>query len=101
MELSPGACGATREDVRLALEQENIEARPVWKPMHMQPVFANCRAVGGSVSEEFFANGICLPSGSNLSYADVDRVCEVVHRVHASARGRGAATAGDRRLRVV
>jgi dTDP-4-amino-4,6-dideoxygalactose transaminase len=73
--------GADRETIRLALEAENIEARPVWKPMHLQPVFAGCEAVGGDVAAGFFANGLCLPSGSNLSESDLQRVVEVIRRV--------------------
>jgi dTDP-4-amino-4,6-dideoxygalactose transaminase len=76
--LEPGALGATREDVRLALETENIEARPLWKPMHLQPVFAGFRVVGGAVSEELFEKGLCLPSGSNLALEDQERVIAVV-----------------------
>jgi dTDP-4-amino-4,6-dideoxygalactose transaminase len=82
--IDPARFGATREDVRLALEAENIESRPLWKPMHLQPVFQQCRVRGGTVSEELFQNGLCLPSGSNLSDADKQRVVEVVKRV---ARG--------------
>ena len=78
--IDPGAFGATREDVRLALEAEDIEARPVWKPMHLQPVFASCRVVGGGVSARIFEHGLCLPSGSNLEPADRDRVIEIVRR---------------------
>ena len=59
--------GADREEIRLALEAENIESRPVWKPMHMQPVFAGCEVIGGSVSEDLFAHGLCLPSGSSMT----------------------------------
>jgi len=66
--------GASREDVRLHLESQNIESRPVWKPMHKQPVFKDCRCVGGEVSEQLFADGLCLPSGSSLTPADLDRV---------------------------
>ncbi len=66
--------GATREDVRLHLESQNIESRPVWKPMHRQPVFADCRRVGGEVTEQLFADGLCLPSGSSLTESDLDRV---------------------------
>ena len=65
---------------RQALERENIESRPVWKPMHLQPLFAECEAVGGCVAEEFFANSLCLPSGSALTQAELDRVIEVVRR---------------------
>ncbi|QDG51671.1 pyridoxal phosphate-dependent aminotransferase [Persicimonas caeni] len=78
--IEPDAFGASREDVRLALEAENIEARPVWKPMHMQPVFADCEMIGGSVSEELFDKGLCLPSGSTLTRADQNRIIAVVRR---------------------
>ena len=78
----PAKFGADREAVRVALERENIEARPLWKPMHLQPVFKGCEAVGGKVSEGLFERGLCLPSGSALSTAELDRVCEVVQRVH-------------------
>ncbi len=76
--IDPAAFGASREDVRLALEAENIESRPVWKPMYLQPLFAECEAVGGCVAEEFFANGLCLPAGSALTEAELDRVIEIV-----------------------
>ena len=74
----PAVFGATREDVRLALEAEDIEARPLWKPMHLQPVFASCRRVGGGVSAALFENGLCLPSGSSLTDDDRARVLRVV-----------------------
>ena len=64
-----------------ALEAENIEARPLWKPMHLQPVFKDCRVRGGGVSERLFENGLCLPSGSALTEEDLERVCMVVRRV--------------------
>ena len=76
--LDPEAFGADREAVRLALEAENVEARPLWKPMHRQPVYAGYEAVGGAVAEALFARGLCLPSGSAMSEADLDRVCAVV-----------------------
>lgn len=66
--------GITREDIRLALEKENIESRPLWKPMHLQPVFAGTTFYGDGTSERLFKNGLCLPSGSNLDKLDVDRV---------------------------
>lgn len=66
--------GCDRETIRLALEDENIEARPVWKPMHCQPVFADARHIGGSVAEDLFNRGLCLPSGSQMSGDDQDRV---------------------------
>ena len=76
--VEPEEFGASREDIRLALEEENIEARPVWKPMHLQPVFAMCRKRGGDTAAEIFANGLCLPSGSNLREEDINRVSAIV-----------------------
>jgi len=87
--INPELFGATRDDVRLALEAENIESRPVWKPMHLQPVFAGCRFRGGSVSQSIFERGLCLPSGSNLSEHDLQRVIEVILGV-AARSGSGA-----------
>jgi pyridoxal phosphate-dependent aminotransferase EpsN len=92
--IEPGAFGASREDVRLALEAEDIEARPVWKPMHLQPVFAGCRAVGGGVSARIFETGLCLPSGSGMPEADRARVISVVRRLASSARPRAGAVRG-------
>ncbi len=79
--IDPSEFGATREDLRLALEAENIEARPVWKPMHLQPVFAGCEAVGGAVAEQLFTAGLCLPSSSNLRAAELARVTAVIQRL--------------------
>jgi pyridoxal phosphate-dependent aminotransferase EpsN len=76
--IDPKAFGADRETVRLALEAANIEARPVWKPMHLQPVFAGCECIGGRVSEDLFLRGLSLPSGSNLTLRDLERVVEVI-----------------------
>ena len=70
--------GITREDIRLKLEQENIESRPLWKPMHLQPVFAGVPYYGGNMAETLFQNGLCLPSGSNLSSQDLDRVIQSI-----------------------
>ena len=56
--VDPAQFGATREDIRLALEEENIESRPVWQPMHLQPVFQGCEAVGGAVAEALFRDGL-------------------------------------------
>jgi len=68
--------GKTSEDLRLHLEQLNIECRPLWKPMHLQPIFASYPYYGGTVSQELFENGLCLPSGSNLTDADRNRLSE-------------------------
>ena len=70
--------GADFETVRRALEGQNIESRPVWKPMHRQPVFRHARTFGGTVADSFYAQGLCLPSGSNMSQFDQDRAIEVV-----------------------
>ena len=70
--------GAGPAEVREALEAEDIEARPVWKPMHLQPLFAGRRAVGGAVAERLFADGLCLPSGSALTEAEIDRIAGLV-----------------------
>ena len=80
--VDPVAFGADREEIRCALEAANIEARPVWKPMHLQPVFAGCEYVGGAVAEALFEDGLCLPSGSNLTQADLERVVEIVAGLH-------------------
>ena len=66
--------GISRDDIRLALEKENIETRPLWKPMHLQPIFKNYPSYLNGVSERLFNTGLCLPSGSNLSDQDLDRV---------------------------
>ncbi len=66
--------GVTRETIRLALEKENIESRPMWKPMHLQPVFKKYPFYGDGTSERLFDTGLCLPSGSNLTQADLERV---------------------------
>lgn len=86
--IDPAGFGADREAVRLALERENIEARPVWKPMHLQPVFAGYARRGGHVAEELFQNGLCLPSGSNLTPDELSRVVQVIREV-AAGRCRG------------
>lgn len=78
--LDEAALGATRDQLLAALAKEDIEARPVWKPMHMQPVFASCERFGGAVAEELFARGICLPSSSSLTHAEQDRVIDVIRR---------------------
>ena len=72
--------GADREEVHLALAAENIESRPIWKPMHLQPVFKGCRIRGGSVSEDLFRCGLCLPSGTQLTEEDLERIVTVLRR---------------------
>jgi pyridoxal phosphate-dependent aminotransferase EpsN len=72
--------GPDREQLRAALEGENIEARPVWKPMHLQPAFAHCPVFGGMISEQLFTWGLCLPSGSSMTDEDRDLVIDVIRR---------------------
>ena len=72
--VDPGRFGADREDLRLALEADDIESRPLWKPLHLQPVFAGSPVVGGAVCAGIFERGLCLPSGSSLSGEDLARV---------------------------
>lgn len=76
--IDPKQTGFDREQLRLRLEEENIESRPLWKPMHLQPVFASYPYYGGSVAERLFERGLCLPSGSALSDNDIARVIEVI-----------------------
>ncbi|MFP4088586.1 MAG: DegT/DnrJ/EryC1/StrS family aminotransferase [Desulfobacteraceae bacterium] len=92
--IDPAQAGVDREEVRSALEEENIEARPVWKPMHLQPVFDPqitqidadyrgrkkypCRMVGGGVAEDLFERGLCLPSGTNMTEVDMGRIEEAL-----------------------
>jgi len=95
--ITPEEFGADRETVRKALEAENIESRPVWKPMHLQPVFKhrklqdaaaprswdNCpaRAVGGAVSEDLFNRGLCLPCGTQMTQDDLGRVVRIIRDI--------------------
>jgi dTDP-4-amino-4,6-dideoxygalactose transaminase len=79
--IDPETFGADKEAVRLALEAENIESRPVWKPMHLQPVFSRYRCRGGEVSEDLFRRGLCLPSGTAMAEADLGRVIDVIRRL--------------------
>jgi dTDP-4-amino-4,6-dideoxygalactose transaminase len=74
------ARGINREALRLAFDAANIESRPLWKPMHLQPIFRNYPYYGEKVAESLFDNGLCLPSGSNLAQEERDRIKKVVHR---------------------
>jgi pyridoxal phosphate-dependent aminotransferase EpsN len=95
--IDPLLFGADRESVRLALEADNIETRPVWKPMHLQPLFTGCEQIGGTVAEDLFSHGLALPSGSNLTTDDLDRVVEVVRKA-CPALGRTRPSFRARRL---
>ncbi|MBR8839652.1 MAG: DegT/DnrJ/EryC1/StrS family aminotransferase [Stigonema ocellatum SAG 48.90 = DSM 106950] len=80
--IDPEAFGANREQIRLTLAEQQIESRPVWKPLHRQPVFAECQSIGGEVAEDLFEHGLCLPSGSNLSTEDLERVIDAMVAIH-------------------
>jgi dTDP-4-amino-4,6-dideoxygalactose transaminase len=73
--------GLTREIIRLALDSENIESRPLWKPMHQQPVFANSKCYINGVSDKLFEDGLCLPSGSNLTDEEFERIFESLDHI--------------------
>jgi pyridoxal phosphate-dependent aminotransferase EpsN len=76
--IDPRSSGTTHAQLCEALEARDIEARPVWKPMHLQPLFGECRVVGGAVSERLFETGVCFPSGSSLTPQDLDRICDLI-----------------------
>jgi dTDP-4-amino-4,6-dideoxygalactose transaminase len=76
--VDPDAFGATHHDIRLALEALDIESRPTWKPLHLQPVYAQAPTVGGAVAASIYDRGLCLPSGSRLAVADLDRVTTTI-----------------------
>jgi dTDP-4-amino-4,6-dideoxygalactose transaminase len=79
--IDPALAGVDREAVRLHLEGHDIESRPFWKPMHLQPVFRDCPARVDGTSEALFATGLCLPSGSGMTDADQDRVLVALDEV--------------------
>jgi pyridoxal phosphate-dependent aminotransferase EpsN len=76
--IEPALFGADREQIRLALEAENIESRPIWKPMHLQPVFTDCEVVDNGVAADIFERGLCLPSGTAMTAAERERVVDTV-----------------------
>ncbi len=80
--INPEIFGVDREVVRISLAEKQIESRPVWKPLHLQPVFKNYESIGGKVAENLFDNGLCLPSGSNLSEEDLERVIAAIKSVY-------------------
>jgi dTDP-4-amino-4,6-dideoxygalactose transaminase len=89
--IDPVRFGADRETIRLKLETENIEARPVWKPMHLQPIFSQYPRFGGSVAEHLFDLGLCLPSGSNLTDSERQHVISAVLRTAGRSGRRSSA----------
>lgn len=74
--------GVDREQIRLALEEHNIESRPLWKPMHLQPIFQDYEVVGGAVAESLFDQGLCLPSGTALTTEQLDRIVSIIRSLH-------------------
>jgi aminotransferase in exopolysaccharide biosynthesis len=78
--IDPDVTGTDRDKVRIALEEENIETRPLWKPMHLQPVFEKYPAYVNGISENLFNKGLCLPSGSNLTEEDKERVLNCLYK---------------------
>lgn len=78
--ITPEVFGADGEAVRMALEKENIESRPVWKPMHLQPVFKGVPMRGGSVCEDLFTRGLCLPSGTAMTEEDLERIVRIIKK---------------------
>lgn len=88
--VQPDELGVTREEIRVALEDQDIEARPIWKPMHAQPVFVHCRKRGGQVAERLFELGLCLPSGSSISNEDLARVVGVIRALVKSRTAQDA-----------
>ena len=79
--VDPEEAGFTRENVRLALDEDNIESRPLWKPMHLQPVFKEAPFYGNGTSERLFEMGLCLPSGPTLTDEDIERVTKVIYNL--------------------
>ncbi|QIY92598.1 DegT/DnrJ/EryC1/StrS family aminotransferase [Chryseobacterium gallinarum] len=78
--VDPEVTGKNREELRLAFLEDNIESRPLWKPMHLQPVFEEAPYYGGNISEKLFDNGLCLPSGSNLTEEEKERIANVINK---------------------
>lgn len=83
--VNPDVAGFSREDIRMNMEEKDIETRPLWKPMHLQPVFAGTPYYGEDTAEKLFENGLCLPSGSSLSDEDIQRVADVVRETAGKA----------------
>ena len=74
--------GFSREDVRLSLEKENIESRPLWNPLHLQPIFKDCKSYTNGVSEDLFNRGLCLPSGTSMKNKDLERVVSKIKELY-------------------
>jgi dTDP-4-amino-4,6-dideoxygalactose transaminase len=78
LQIDPALAGCTRHDLQQLLEDEDIEARPAWKPLHLQPLFRDHQVVGGAVAAAIFDRGLCIPSGSSMTDADIDRVAGLI-----------------------
>ncbi len=87
--LDPGSAPVDRDGLIDALEAQDIESRPVWKPMHLQPIYADAEVIGGAVAAEAFERGVALPSGSGLSDADIDRVVETIRALFSGPSSHG------------
>ncbi|BAZ06885.1 DegT/DnrJ/EryC1/StrS family aminotransferase [Calothrix sp. NIES-3974] len=83
--INPKEFGCDRETIRLGLAEQQIESRPVWKPLHLQPVFSECECFGGEVAEDLFSRGLCLPSGSNLTDRELSLVIQTIHQVQQNS----------------
>ena len=81
MLVDPHQFGADREQIRLKLEEHNIESRPLWKPMHLQPVYQGYEVIGGVVSEKLFDQGLCLPSGTAMTDAQLAHVVSIIREM--------------------
>ena len=79
--IDPEKFGVSNEDIRLKLEEYNVESRPLWKPLHMQPVFKKYRIFGGEVSERLFKYGLCLPSGTAMKDSDIEFICKIIKKL--------------------
>jgi len=79
--VSEKIAGFSKEDLRVQLEKDNIESRPLWKPMHLQPIFKDCTYYGTSVAEELYRDGLCLPSGANLTANDLERIAISLNKI--------------------
>ena len=71
-----------KDKILSAFSKENIDSRPLWKPMHLQPVFSSAPAYTNGISEHLFKSGLCLPSGTNLSYSDLERICKIIQKFY-------------------
>jgi dTDP-4-amino-4,6-dideoxygalactose transaminase len=85
--VDPASAGVTAEEVRVALERRNIEARPLWKPMHLQPLYAGCERIVDGTAERLFSTGLCLPSGSGMTDDELGRVFEELQSVFSRSQG--------------